>query len=98
MLRYVQNIFSPYFSRQGKLLGVDAHVPGLVEMGVFRAHRTSQVLKALEAANMKYVFVPANCTSELQVMDLVVNKVVKDKMKAKFTEWHSKQVLDIMAL
>jgi len=38
------------------------------------------------------VFVPANCTGELQPMDLSVNKSVKEFLHARFQEWYSTEV------
>ena len=44
------------------------------------------------------VFVPANCTGELQPMDLSVNKSVKDFLKVQFQEWYAAEVLKITIL
>ena len=46
----------------------------------------------VKTENREVVFVPANCTSELQPLDLSVNKVLKDHMKTKFTQWYADQV------
>eukprot|EP00117_Sycon_ciliatum_P034838 scpid48499/ scgid26512/ Pogo transposable element with KRAB domain len=94
MLRYVEKVLVPFFNKQRTKLQLDAATPGLVIMDVFRAHRTPAVMDILDTNNCKCVFVPANCTSEMQVMDLVVNKIVKDAMKNKFIEWYSRQVVD----
>ena len=60
---------------------------------VFRAHRTEAVLQKLAEEGIVCVFVPANCTSELQPMDLSFNKPFKEHMKSKFTMWYSSQVV-----
>ena len=38
-------------------------------------------------------FVPANCTDRLQPMDLSVQKAVKDRLKDKFNDWYSSQII-----
>lgn len=40
----------------------------------FKAQCTDRVLQLLEDNNIDTVFVPANCTGELQPMDLSMNK------------------------
>ena len=47
------------------------NTPGLVVMDVFRADRTPAVLDILASSNLKCVFVPANCTSEMQVREVI---------------------------
>ena len=46
------------------------------------------VLEKLRIENVEVVFIPANCTSELQPLDLSVNKPMKDHLKTKFTQWY----------
>ena len=42
--------------------------------------------------NIDTVFVPANCTGELQPMDLSMNKSVKDFLWTKLQEWYASEV------
>ena len=51
---------------------------------MFAAHRCKSVLRALETNNIKCCFVPANCTGELQPLDLTVNQVFKQELKSCF--------------
>ena len=51
------------------------------------------MLQKLADEGIVCIFVPANCTSELQPMDLSVNKPFKEHMKSKFTMWYSSQVV-----
>lgn len=39
------------------------------------------------------VYVPANCTSELQPMDISVNKPVKILLKDEFQNWYAEEML-----
>ena len=38
------------------------------------------------------VFVPTNCTDQIQPLDLSFNKPAKDFLKRKFEEWYSEQI------
>ena len=43
--------------------------------------------------NIAYVYVPANCTSKLQPMDLSVQKCVKDRMRNSFEDYYAELVV-----
>ena len=47
----------------------------------------------LEDLNVYTAFVPANCSGELQPLDLSVNKPVKDFLRAKFQDWYANEIL-----
>ena len=47
----------------------------------------------LEDLDIDTVFVPANCSGELQPLDLSVNKPVKDFLRAKFQDWYANEIL-----
>jgi len=54
---------------------------------------TNDVLQLLKDSLIDTVFVPVNCTDQLQPLDhLSVNKPAKDFLKRKFEEWYSEQV------
>ena len=48
--------------------------------------------KVMLSKNLVYVYVPANCTSELQPMDLSVQKCVKDCMRNSFEDYYAEVV------
>ena len=68
----------------------------LLIFDVFRAHRTDDVLSHLEKNNILVIFVPANCTSELQPLDLAVNGPFKRRNEEKFTNWYADRVCATM--
>ena len=73
VIRYIDNVLQPYFQKQKKMLNLPAEQKSLLIIYVFHAHRTEDVLHHLEKNNILVIFVPANCTSQLQPLDLAVN-------------------------
>ena len=61
---------------------------------IFAAHRCKIVLQALEENNIKSCFISAHCTRELQPLDLTVNQVFKQELKACFIKWYAGVVTD----
>ena len=94
MSRYVEKILAPYMRAQRDEPGVSDDVPGHLVMDVYRAHRTPDVLEVIEQAGCKLRFVPANCTSEMQPLDVTINKVVKDELKRHLIDWYAKEVFE----
>ena len=60
----------------------------------FRTQCTSDVVKLLDHHGIDIVYVPANCTRELQPLDLSVNKSIKDFIKQRFQEWYTDQIVE----
>ena len=50
------------------------------------------MLEKLRIENVEVVLIPVNCTSELQPLDLSVNKPLKGHLKTKFTQWYANPV------
>ena len=90
-LRYIDKVLKPYIQQKKQELGLP-NSKTLLLWDVFRAHRTEPVLEKLKMENIEVVFIPPNCTSELQPLDLSLNKPLKDHLKTKFTQWYSDQV------
>ena len=42
--------------------------------------------------NVEVVFIPPNCTSKLQPLDVSVNKPLRNHLKVKFTQWYADKV------
>jgi hypothetical protein len=91
-LQYVEAILVPYFTAQRAALDLDPTHPGLLLMDVFAAHRTDKVKKLLAHHNIIYIFIPANCTGELQPLDVSGNGNFKESLKSSFSEWYSDEV------
>ena len=92
MEHYIQHIICPYIQDTRKRLKLNIEHRALCIFDNFKAQRTDRILQLLEDNNIDTVFVPPNCTGELQPMDLSVNKSVKDLLRAKFQEWYASEV------
>ena len=60
---------------------------------VFRGQMGKEFLSAMKENDVLVAFVPANCTDRLRPMDLSVQKAVKDRLKDKFNDWYSSQII-----
>lgn len=66
-------------------------------MGIYAAHQTPDVLEELHKNNFELLYVPGNCTSELQPLDSSFNGPLKEKCKDKFAQWYAQVCDDIRA-
>ena len=85
MIRYIEEVIAPYVRVVRESLGLSENHPALAVFDVFAAHRSQSVLDSLKTHHIKYVFVPAGCTGELQPLDLTFNDPFKREMKDCFT-------------
>ena len=88
-LAYIDRIILPYIKRKKRECDLANKQCALCIFDNFKAQLTDEVLKMLEDNNVDVVYVTANCTDCLQLLDLSVNKLVK---KGKFELWYSDQM------
>ena len=89
MLRYVEVVIAPYVEATRQSLGLQPDHCALAIFDVFAAHRCNSVLEALNKHHVKYTFVPASCTGELQPPDLTFNAAFKRVLRECFTRWYA---------
>jgi hypothetical protein len=53
----------------------------------FKGHLTPEVKFAIHAMNTDLLVIPGGMTSQLQVLDVAVNKSFKDPLKQLYSEW-----------
>ena len=59
----------------------------MLVLDAFRGHLTEPVKTQLRKMNGDLVIIPGGMTSQLQVLDVVVNKPFKDNLRKRYTEW-----------
>ena len=64
----------------------------LVIFNRFRGQCSSKILSLLDSHHITLVIVPPNCTDRLQLLDVSVNKAVKENLRKQFQNWYSSQV------
>ena len=79
--RYITNVLKPCAESAKVRLGQPESQGGIIILDVYAAHRTPDVLKEFETNGFDLVFVPANCTSELQSLDLSLNGHLKKSVR-----------------
>ena len=58
----------------------------------FKGQVTDNVYNLLDNHNIQVVKIPPNCTDRLQLMDLSINKSVKDYLRDRFQKWYSSEI------
>ena len=89
MQEYIQHVIEPYRQRKikDKALPLDSRM--ILVLDAWSVHRSAE-FRSWMAKNhplMHLVFVPANCTSHLQVADVALQKPFKSKIRNRFSEW-----------
>ena len=70
----------------------DADQYVLLIWGVFRGQKTEAVTSSLQEQKILNEYIPDNMSDYFQVLDLTVNKWVKDFIKPKFNKWFATQL------
>ena len=89
MLQYVGAVIVPYVEATREALGLQPDHCAVAIFDVFTAHRCDSVLEALNKHHIKYTFVPASCTGDLQPHDLTFNAAFKRELRECFTRWYA---------
>ena len=76
----MKNIILPYISATQKDLGVGEEHTAVVIFDTFKSHTGSEMKSLLLENNIISVIIPSNCTDVLQLLDLSVNKPLKDHL------------------
>lgn len=63
-----------------KLLGADMHLPNMLVLDSFRGHICAAVKEALQKANTNLVVIPGGIMSQLQPLDVAINKPFKERV------------------
>ena len=66
---------------------------GLLIIDNHESHINEQVLTKVKALNSDVEFLPANCTGQLQPLDIEVNRLFKELYSEKWENWFQ-EILD----
>ena len=78
MKLYIEKIIVPYIQRKKAEQNLPSSQRALCIMDGFQAQCTSKIVKLLDHHAIDVVYVPANCTGELQPLDLSIDKPIKN--------------------
>ena len=92
MKQYIEKIILPYVNDRRKELKLSGNQPALLIFDNFKAQTTSSFLKLLDNYNLDVFLLPANCTDQLQPLDLSVNKAAKPFLRLQFQAWYAKEL------
>ena len=91
---FIQKIINPYLqNKRAKLKLTDDH-HALCIFDNFKGQLTDDILQLLKQSFIDVVFVPPNCTDQLQPLDLSVNKSTKEFLRGKFQQWYLDKIFD----
>ena len=60
---------------------------GMLVLEAFRGHLTAKVKRLVATLHTDLVIIPGGMTSQLQVLDVSVNKPFKDHMRKEYNDW-----------
>lgn len=85
MQQYIKEVVVPYADRSG----VPKPYNIVLVLDVWSVHKSEEFRKFLRThhPNIRLVFVPPNCTSKLQVADVVLQRPFKHGLHRRFNEW-----------
>ena len=84
---YIDKILLPYVTKKQKHLGIKS---AIVIFDRFKGQCTPQISQLLDRNNIHVVLVPGNRTDKLQLLDISVNKSIKEYLRA----WYAEQMLE----
>lgn len=86
---WISSVIVPHAQAAKVRLGLQPNHPALLIWDVWQHHRSAEMMSFLLQYYpwLRVVFVPANCTSYLQVADVSMNKPFKDSLKQQFSKW-----------
>lgn len=94
--RYLDKFIVPYVNKVRNELGLPLRQKALIILDFFSAQLSEEFRERMKELGLVCVYIPPNCTSELQPMDLSVQKIVKDRMRDQFETWYAEKVASIL--
>ena len=99
MQQYVTEVIVPYAARRIAEHGLKADSHIVLVLDVWSVHKGGDFRDFIQDKhpNIHLVFVPANCTSKLQVADVMLQRPFKHGIKRRFNEWATSKIAELLA-
>jgi len=98
MQRYIEKVLLPYAERaiERHSLHSDAKIILVLDVCTWFVHKSEEFRLYLRTRHprIQLVFVPANCTSKLQVADVVLQRPFKHGISRRFNEWAAERIAE----
>jgi len=99
MQLYIEQIVMPYVGEciDRHRLASNANI--ILVLDVWAVHKSEEFRRFLRTYHPRIhlAFVPANCTSKLQVADVTLQRPFKHGIRKRFNEWAARQILEQIA-
>ena len=94
MQQFVTNVIMPHAERSIRQHKLDADAKVILVLDAWSVHRSEEFRTFLRSKHPRIhlVFVPANCTSKLQVADVALQRPFKHGVKKQFNQWAAEQI------
>lgn len=99
MKQYIDEIIMPYAGRCIELHRLAADANMILVLDVWAVHKSEEFRLFLRTKHPRIhlVFVPANCTSKLQVADVALQRPFKRGITQRFNQWAASRVAEQIA-
>jgi hypothetical protein len=94
MQQYINEVIMPHAEASIRQHRLDADAKIILVLDVWSVHKSEEFRRFLRTSHPRIhlVFVPANCTSKLQVADVMLQRPFKHGISRRFNEWAAKQI------
>jgi hypothetical protein len=89
MKQYVEHIINPYYKQQIRKYSLPSTSKLILQLDCWSVHKSAEFISYIKSQHkhIHLVFIPPNCTSKLQVADVVLQRPFKWGVKKRFNEW-----------
>jgi hypothetical protein len=96
MQRWITNVLLPHTERMIDMHKLDANAHILLQLDCWAVHKSAEFRSWLEKEHPRIhlVFVPANCTSKLQLADVALQRPFKSSIRQSFNSWAAAAVAE----
>jgi hypothetical protein len=94
MQQYISEVIVPHAEAAIRQHRLDADAKIILVLDVWAVHKSEEFRRFLRSQHPRIhlVFVPANCTSKLQVADVMLQRPFKHGISSRFNEWAAKEI------